>query len=156
MDELLSEESRSTPTLDWRGQQSSVLIIPRPPHLCLHLSAVFHSSNHSIAEDFLSGSHNNPRAVCQNFNPQKNFRLFSRFLLHFVYNSKLYSGITMVVNVGSKVGAGTNGSMGIFKAYIKHFDQMVNFKNVTSCVWVVQFAIGMRTRHRALKMIPQI
>lgn len=156
MDELPSEGSRSTPTLEWRGQQSSVLIIPKPPHLCLHLSAGFHSSNHSIAEDFLSGSHNNPRAVCHNFNPQKNFRLFSRFLLHFVHNSKLYSGLAMVVNVDSKVGAGITESMGIFTTCIKHFEQMVNLKNVTLCVWIVQFAVGMRTRHRALKMLPQI
>lgn len=40
----------------------------------------------------------------------------------------------MAVNVDSKVGAGITESMGIFKAYIEHFDQMVNFKNVSSCV----------------------
>lgn len=36
----------------------------------------------------------------------------------------------MVVNVGSKVGGGITESMGS----LEHFDQRVNFKNVSSCV----------------------
>lgn len=38
----------------------------------------------------------------------------------------------MVVNVVSKVGAAE--SMGIFKVYMEHFDQRVDFKNVFLCV----------------------